>query len=117
MEKKFKRIFDIDQFDALYGMVASAFDALDESKKSGNRAEFVHKLKEILPDAKRYVTDRMNAAERNGRIVSGKFRVEKLVDDLTIRAYDQFDQINHKNDLRGWLIAMADDLFENAAAA
>lgn len=104
----------MDHFHQLQGMIASAFEGLGESRQKDDWVEFSKRLKDILPDARRYITDRMNSAEQNGRLVTGHFNVDELIHELSQKVYYQFHEISHRDDLRGWLIAKADALFEDA---
>ncbi len=106
----------MDHFEELHGMVASAFQVLDESKQKDDRSEFIQQLKDILPDARRYITDRLNAAEKNGRLAPGKYDVEKIIDELSHRVFDHFHEVDHKDDLRAWLITKADLVFEQSVS-
>ena len=92
--------------------VEQTYSKLARLKKKDDRTEFNALLLQILPEVKRYISKKLNTAMAKGLVSKNKYNPEEIKNQLYISAYDNFDQIDSKEDLHPWLFKKADELLE-----
>lgn len=93
--------------------VASTFTDLKAYRSLGEKTAFNRLLLKIVPQIKRYISDRLNTALVKGNLPEGKYSVDDFLDQLFIEAYDHFEEVKAKEDLYPWLFKKADGLLED----
>ena len=93
--------------------VEHAFQELVKLKKEGDKVSFNTKLLKILPEVKKYINGRLNAAIKKGHFSKNKYKADEFIDQLFIEIYDHIDEIEKEKDFYVWLFKKTNDLLED----
>jgi len=82
-----------------------------KQEKAGEMFQRLIRL--ISGDVATYIRRRLKLAEMTTAINRGVFKIQELLDDLFLMAYDRFDEVpENEGGIRSWLYHMADELLQ-----
>ncbi|GAA4946229.1 hypothetical protein GCM10023314_19410 [Algibacter agarivorans] len=93
--------------------VEDAFQDLIKLKKEGDKVSFNTKLLKILPEVKKYINGRLNAAIKKGHFSKNKYKADEFIDQLFIEIYDHIEEVEKEKDFYLWLFKKTNDLLED----
>jgi hypothetical protein len=93
--------------------VSKKFSDLVQLKFERNQKKFNQLLLKILPEVKKHIKQRLDAAIHNGHFSKGKYRAEDFIDQLFIEVYDSIGEVNNKNEFYIWLFKKTKELLDN----
>lgn len=93
--------------------VEHTFQELIKFKKEENRASFNSQLLKIMPELKKYINGRLNAAIKKGNFSKNKFKADGFVNQLFIEIYDNIDEVKEEKDFYLWLFKKTNELLED----
>ncbi|RMG80967.1 MAG: sigma-70 family RNA polymerase sigma factor [Bacteroidetes bacterium] len=92
------------------------FPKLKTVRENKDKPAFAEIIKTFWPDIKHYITKNLVGAVRKGQIPARKYKVEDLMDDLFILAYEHFHEVKSEKDFYVWLYKKADELLSDIIA-
>lgn len=95
--------------------VTCTFNDLNTYHAKGEINAFNRLLLKILPQVKRYITDRLNTVMIKGKFSERKYSVEYFLDQLLVESYNYFDEVKDKEDLYPWLFKNINVLLEDTS--
>lgn len=93
--------------------ITQQFPRLIQLKQDENPEDFTDLFLEILPEMKRYVRRRLDAAVHKGHFPHSKYKPEDFTDQLMIDVYDEIYEVKDKDDFYGWLFKKTNQLLDN----
>lgn len=93
--------------------VEHAFQDLITYKKEENRASFNAQLLKILPEVKKYINGRLNAAIKKGHFSKNKYKADDFINQLFIEIYDHINKVKNKKNFYLWLFKKTNELLED----
>ena len=83
-------------------------------KKEENKASFNEQLLKIIPEVKKYINGRLNAAIKKGHFSKNKYKADDFIDQLFIEVYDHIYEVKKEKDFYLWLFKKTNDLLEDS---
>lgn len=93
--------------------ITRTFSSLVRLKNKGERSAFYEVLLEILPQVKKYVNRRLEAAIHQGHFSKGKYKADDIVDQLFIEVYDSIEGVKNESEFNSWLFKKTNQLLED----
>lgn len=93
--------------------VENTFPNLVEYKKQDDKDSFNQLMLKILPEIKKYINGRLNAAIKKGHFSKNKYKADDIADQLFIEVYDHLDDVKHEKDFYLWLFKKTNELLED----
>lgn len=94
--------------------VSQAYSMLSEMRRRRDRNAFDKIIEGRLSGIRRYVSRRIDRAEKNGLLPKGQYQTSDIINQLYVMAYDHFDEVLDQSNLYKWLFEKADGLLEDA---
>ncbi len=94
-------------------LISKTFSNLLVLKNKGEKSAFNELLLEILPQVKKFVNRRLEAAVHQGHFSRGKFKADDIVDQLFIEVYDSIEDVKNENEFYVWLYKKTNQLLED----
>lgn len=94
--------------------VQHAFQDLITYKKEENRVFFNTQLLKILPEVKKYISGKLNAAIKKGHFSKNKYKADDFIDQLFIEIYNHIDEVKKEEDFYLWIFKKANELIEDS---
>lgn len=85
---------------------------LKQYKKDHSKELFHELLKVLLSDVARYIRRRMKSAEMTTAVKKGKFKVQEILDELYLMAYDRLNEVPGNGGINTWLYQLADEVLD-----
>lgn len=97
-------------------VIENTFSDLVTSKKKADKIAFNQKLLTIVPEIKKYINGRLNAAIKKGHFSKGKYKADDFIDQLFIEIYDHIETLKSEKDFYLWLFKKTNELLEDTIA-
>jgi len=105
-------IYNYDQSIEFRTWISETIHVLQKYKKEDRRKDFAGLMEKLLPKVKLYINRQLTASLKNKTLPQGKYKVEDLLDELYIQAYDNIQELT-ANDFNRWLFSKADEILED----
>lgn len=92
--------------------VPEKFNELILLKKQGERGVFNQELLKILPEVKKFINRKLDAAVHKGHFPKSKYRAEDFIDQLFIEVYDNIEDLESENDFYLWLFKKTNEMLD-----
>ncbi|MCW5521207.1 sigma-70 family RNA polymerase sigma factor [Aureitalea sp. L0-47] len=100
----------------LQQVAPNTFKELVQLKRQGDRAAFNLLLLDVLPEVKKFVNRRLDAAVYQGNFPKSKYKAEDFIDQLFIEVYESIGVVENENDFYIWLFKKTNDLVDRTIA-
>lgn len=92
------------------------FNELVTLKKQGDRGAFNEHLLNMLPEVKKFINRRLNAAIHKGHFPKSKYKAEDFIDQLFIEVYSSIGDVENENEFYIWLFKKTNELLDKTIA-
>ncbi|KAA3620284.1 MAG: sigma-70 family RNA polymerase sigma factor [Flavobacterium sp.] len=93
-------------------VIPRKFNDLIQLKKQGERGVFNEELLDILPEVKKFINRKLDAAVHKGHFPKSKYKAEDFIDQLFIEVYDNIEDVESENDFYLWLFKRTNELLD-----
>ena len=94
--------------------VTTSFSNLVQLKEEGDKASFNKLVLEIIPEIRKYVNGKLNAAILKGHFPKGKYKADDFIDQLFIEIYDHIEEVENQEYFYLWLYKKINQLLEDS---
>ncbi|MCL7763339.1 sigma-70 family RNA polymerase sigma factor [Polaribacter sp. Z014] len=93
--------------------VQKSFSTLLKLKQEKDQTSFNNLVLKILPEIRKYVNKRLNAAIKTGHFSKKKYKADDIIDQLFIAIYDAIEAVENEDNFYVWLFKKTNDLLDD----
>lgn len=93
--------------------VSRTYPDLIQLRKQGDKTSFNELVLKVLPDIRKYINGRLNAAIKKGHFSKDKYKADEFIDQLFIEIYDHIEEVQNEKHFYLWLFKKTNELLED----